>query len=196
MFIGDFEQGASWMEEGVQGCRKFLDRVWRMQELVIDEEEYSEELEVLMHQTIKKVTEDYENLKFNTAIAQLMSLSNEIRSIGKLSRKDYQTFLLLFNPVAPHITEEIWERMEFQGRISKDGIWPTYDEKKLEGDSIELPVQVNGKVRGTILIPVAANKDEVLELARKDSNVNKHLENKEIKKLIYIDKKILNIVVK
>lgn len=196
MFIGDFEKGAIWSENGIPGSRKFLERVWKLQDSVIDGDRYSPQLEQAIHQTIKKVSEDYENLKFNTAIAQLMTLSNSFRAQGKISKKDWETYLLLLNPVAPHITEELWEIAGFSGHIASDGRWPSYDEKKLEADQMEMPVQVNGKVRGQILLPVDADQAQALALAQEEEGVKRQVAGKEIKKVIFVPKKILNIVVK
>lgn len=196
MFIGDFEKSAAWQEEGVIGCRKFLDRVWRMQEIVVDGDAFSPELEVLMNQTIKKVSDDFETLKYNTALAQLMTLSNEMRQKGSITKKEMEAFLVLLNPVAPHITEEMWERLGFAGQIATDAKWPVWDENKLESDTIEMPVQVNGKVRATIEIGASEEKESVLNKAKANEQVQKFLDGKSIVKEIYIPKKILNIVVK
>lgn len=196
MFIGDFEKSAPWQEEGVMGCRKFLERVWGLADMVSDEEGYSEDMEILMNQSIKKVSEDFENLKFNTAIAQLMTLSNAFRDKKKVTRKEFQTFLLLLNPVAPHITEELWEKVGYEGHICQNGEWPTYDPDKLVGNTIEMPVQVNGKVRGQVVVSLDADKDQVMALAREDKGVARHLEGKDLVKVIFVPEKILNIVVK
>ncbi len=196
MFIGDFAQNAYWTEKGVQGCRKFLERVWAMQELVTDDEEPSEEMERLTHQTIKKVSEDYENLKFNTAIAQLMTYSNEVRKQEKLTPKEWKIFLTLFNPVAPHITEELWERAGFEGHIATEAKWPKYDENKLVGDLITVPVQINGKMRGKVFIPPDADEKTAIAAAKQEAGVRRHIENKKLVKVIFVPGKILNIVVK
>lgn len=196
MFIGDFTNSASWTDQGVLGCRKFLDRVWKMEELLNDGQDFTPDLERTIHQTIKKVTEDFESLKFNTAIAQLMTLSNEIRKLGSMTRADWKVYLTLLNPVAPHITEELWERAGFEGHLATDGSWPRYDEDKLLGETIKMPVQVNGKLRGYIQMPVDADQDAVLDLAQKDEGVARHLLDKKLVKTIYIPKKILNFVVK
>ena len=196
MFIGDFAQNAYWTEKGVQGCRKFLERVWAMQDLVVDEKETSEEMERLTHQTIKKVSEDYENLKFNTAIAQLMTFSNEARKEGRLTRREWELYLTLLNPVAPHITEELWELAGFEGHIATDAHWPDYDEEKLVGDWITMPVQINGKVRGKVTIAPDADQETVISAARKDEGVQRHIEGKKLIKVIFVPGKILNIVVK
>ena len=196
MFIGDFAQNAYWTEKGVQGCRKFLERVWAMQELVTDDDEPSEEMERLTHQTIKKVSEDYENLKFNTAIAQLMTYSNEVRKQEKLTPKEWKIFLTLFNPVAPHITEELWERAGFEGHIATEAKWPKYDEDKLVGDLITVPVQINGKMRGKVSIPPDADEKTAIAAAKQEAGVKRHIENKKLVKVIFVPGKILNIVVK
>ncbi|MDU5215115.1 MAG: leucine--tRNA ligase [Finegoldia magna] len=194
MFIGDFEKSAPWSENGVKGCRKFLDKVWRTQELV-DEDSNFDKMETLTHQTIKKVSEDYENLKFNTAIAQLMTLLNEFNNLDKISNEQYKIFLILLNPVCPHITEEIWQRMGYEGYVH-EASWPEYDESKTILDVIELPIQVNGKLRTTVEIGREASENEVFEKAIKDDVVAKYLENKNVVKKIYVKGRIFNIIVK
>ncbi|MCA5587840.1 leucine--tRNA ligase [Finegoldia magna] len=194
MFIGDFEKSAPWSENGVKGCRKFLDKVWRTQELV-DEDSNFEKMETLVHQTIKKVSEDYENLKFNTAIAQLMTLLNEFNNLDKISEEQFKIFLILLNPVCPHITEEIWQRMGYEGYVH-EASWPKYDESKTILDVIELPIQVNGKLRATVEISRDASEDEVFEKAIADDVVAKYLEGKNVVKKIYVKGRIFNIIVK
>ena len=194
MFIGDFSSTAIWSDEGVRGCRKYLERVYNMIDLVEDGDHYSKDLEVAIHQTIKKVTEDYENLKFNTAIASLMSLSNDMRAAGKITKADFRTYIILLNPVAPHLTEELWKMAGFEGKLNQTS-WPSYDEKKLVKDEFEMPVQINGKVRGKVIMPIDANKDDALEAAKNDGNIKNHIADKEIRKIIYVPGKILNIVV-
>ena len=194
MFMGDFSSVAKWSDEGVKGCRKYLERVYNLLDLVEDGDDYSKELEILTNQTIKKVSEDYENLKFNTAIAQLMTLSNEMRALGKITKKDFKTYITLLNPVAPHLTEELWEMAGFEGRLT-DTSWPSFDENKLSLDTVDLPVQVNGKMRGKITISKTATQIEALALANLDKNVNTYIKDKELRKVIYVPGKILNIVV-
>lgn len=194
MFIGDFEKSAPWSENGVKGCRKFLDKVWRTQELV-DGDSNFEKMETLVHQTIKKVSEDYENLKFNTAIAQLMTLLNEFNNLDKISEEQFKIFLILLNPVCPHITEEIWQRMGYEGYVH-EASWPEYDESKTILDVIELPIQVNGKLRATVEISRDASEDEVFERAIADDVVAKYLEGKNVVKKIYVKGRIFNIIVK
>ena len=194
MFIGDFEKSAPWSEEGVKGCRRFLERVYKAFELV-DENLKESKLEQSIHKTIKKVSFDYENLKYNTAIASLMSLLNEFYDAGKITKEDYKIFLILLNPVAPHITEELWEEGKFGGYIHEQK-WPEYEEEKTISSIIEMPVQFNGKVRFTIEINRQADKEEVLKIARENENYKTWTENKKIIKEIYVPGKILNIVVK
>lgn len=195
MFIGDFEKSVPWSNNGVKGCRRFLDRVWRLQDILEDGDNYSKELESNMHKTIKKVTEDYESLKFNTAIAALMSLINDFNSNKKVNKAEMKTFLILLNPVAPHITEEMWTLLGYQGMLNEAN-WPEFDEDKTVDDEIEMAVQVNGKVRGKIVIPVDADKDIANEKAMDDDNIKKFIEDKNIVKEIFIPGKIYNIVVK
>ncbi|MBS5966019.1 MAG: leucine--tRNA ligase [Finegoldia magna] len=194
MFIGDFEKSAPWSENGVKGCRKFLDKVWRTQELV-DGDSNFEKMETLVHQTIKKVSKDYENLKFNTAIAQLMTLLNEFNNLDKISEEQFKIFLILLNPVCPHITEEIWQRMGYEGYVH-EASWPEYDESKTILDVIELPIQVNGKLRATVEISRDASEDEVFEKAIADGVVAKYLDGKNVVKKIYVKGRIFNIIVK
>lgn len=194
MFIGDFGSTAIWSDEGVRGCRKYLERVYNMLEIVEDGEDYSKDLEVAIHQTIKKVSEDYENLKFNTAIASLMSLSNDMRSLGKITKADFRTYIILLNPVAPHLTEELWELAGFEGKLNEVA-WPSYEEDKLVLDEFEMPVQVNGKMRGKVLMAMDASEDDAIAAAKSDNNISSHLAGKEIRKIIYVPGKILNIVV-
>ena len=194
MFMGDFSSMAIWSDEGVRGCRKYLERVFNLTDLVVEGEEYSKELEVVINQTIKKVSEDYENLKFNTAIAQLMTLLNEMKSLGKITKKDFRTYITLLNPVAPHMTEELWEMMAYEGELNQTS-WPSYDEDKLSFDSFEMPVQINGKVRGKVIMDKDASKEDAIKSAQEDNNIKSYIEGKEIRKIIYVPGKILNIVV-
>lgn len=194
MFIGDFTSTAIWSDEGVRGCRKYLERVYNMIDLIGQGEGYSKNLEVTIHQTIKKVSEDFENLKFNTAIASLMTLSNEMRSQASITKDDFKTYIILLNPVAPHMTEELWKMAGFEGMLN-EAAWPKYDDSKLSLDEFEMPVQVNGKMRGKVMMSMDASKDDAIEAAKSDNNIASHIENKEIRKIIYVSGKILNIVV-
>ena len=195
MFIGDFEKSVPWSENGVKGCRRFLERVWRLQEIVKDGDEYSNKLESSIHKTIKKVSEDFETLKFNTGIAALMSLLNEFNDVGSITKKDLKTYLTLLNPVAPHITEELWKITDLGGFLH-DTTWPIYDEKKLKDQIIEMPIQINGKVRGKIEVSVDDTQDMIREKILKDENILKFMDGKEIVKEIFVAGKIYNIVVK
>ena len=195
MFIGDFEKSVPWSENGVKGCRRFLERVWKLQDILVGGEGYTKDLEGSIHKTIKKVSEDFETLKFNTGIAALMSLVNEFNDHGSIKKEDLRTFLLLLNPVAPHITEEIWQSIGLEGFLH-EARWPKYDEEKIKDDVIELPVQVNGKVRGTIVVNVDDTQDVIREKAKEDSNISRFLEGKNIVKEIFVPGKIYNIVVK
>lgn len=195
MFIGDFEKDAPWSDEGVRGCRRFLERVWHLSEDVVEGDSYSEDLETLMHQTIAKVSYDYEHLKYNTALAQLMTLQNEFKAKGEVTRKEFRDFLILLNPVAPHITSELWECLGYEDQLH-EAAWPTYDEAKTKEDTIDLPVQVSGKLRGTIKVSVDADKDQVVDLVKETEIYTKFIEGKEIVKLIFVPGKIVNFVVK
>ncbi len=194
MFIGDFEQAATWSDDSVKGCRRFLDRVWNMQEFLTDSEEISEDIEVTFNKMIKKVTEDYENLKFNTAIATMMAFSNEIYQKKSISKAEFKVFLQLLNPVCPHITEEIWESITDVSM--HDTKWPVYDENKLVEDFIEIAVQINGKLRDTVKVPSDAEKDQCEILALDSPRIKELTEGKQIVKVIVVPKKIVNIVIK
>ena len=192
MFIGAFDLSASWSENGVKGCRRFLERVWKLQDILVDEDCYSADFETKMHQTIKKVSSDFENLKYNTAIATLMSLLNDFAKKGSITRKEYATFLVLLNPVAPHITEEIWSTCGYEGYVYEQS-WPEYDEAKTVENTIEIAVQINGKTRGVVALPVDADKETAIAKA-KEVVADKLTGN--IIKEIYVPKKIVNIVQK
>ena len=190
MFIGAFDLSASWSEDGVKGCRRFLERVWKLQEIVTEEEGYSKDLETKMHQTIKKVSADFENLKYNTAIAAMMALINDFYKKGSVTKGELKTLITLLNPVAPHMTEEMWEKLGFGGRIY-EASWPEYEEAKTIESTIEIAVQINGKTKGTIMIGKDDPKDEVIAKA-KGSVADKLTPN--IIKEIYVPGRIVNIV--
>lgn len=192
MFIGAFDLSAAWSDEGVKGCRRFLERVWKLQDLLTEEEGYSKDLEVKLHQTIKKVSNDFESLKYNTAIAAMMALINEFYRKNGVTRGEYQTLLTLLNPVAPHITEEIWQRCGYEGRIYQTA-WPKYDEAKTVESTIEIAVQINGKTRATLSIARDEAKDTVI--ARAKETVSGKLTGNIVKE-IYVPGKIVNIVMK
>ena len=195
MFIGDYEKEATWSEQGLNGCKRYLDRVVRLGEKVNDSLEYSSDLEKDIHKTIKKVTEDIDALKFNTAVSSLMILLNKMEKMDSISKKDYRTYLTLLNPIAPHITEELNEEYQLGSAICESS-WPSYEEDKLIDSEKEIAVQVNGKVRATILVHIDDTDDIIKEKALSEDNVKKHIEGKEIVKIIVIKGKIVNIVVK
>ncbi|MBU4438720.1 MAG: class I tRNA ligase family protein, partial [Firmicutes bacterium] len=195
MFIGDYEKSAPWSDNGAKGCRRFLDRVWKLQDMVVEEAGYGKALESAIHKTIKKVNDDYEEMKYNTAIAALMTLVNEFNREGAITGDAFKTFLQLLYPVAPHITSEIWQNMQMGGALD-DAAWPQYDEAKTVDNVIEMAVQINGKVRGTITIPVDADKDEAKAIALAQENILAYIQGKTIVKEIYVPGKIFNIVVK
>ena len=192
MFIGAFDLAASWSEDGVKGCRRFLDRVWKLQDFVTDEEGFSKDLETKMHQTIKKVSNDFENMKFNTAIAAMMSLLNDFYKKGSVTKSEIQTLIILLNPVAPHITEEMWEKLGYEGRVYQQK-WPEFDEAKTIESTVEIAVQINGKTKGTLSIGKDDQKDDVLARA-KECIADKLTGN--IVKEIYVPGRIVNIVMK
>ena len=192
MFIGAFDLSASWSENGVKGCRRFLERVWKLQDILVDGDDFSSDMETKMHQTIKKVSNDFENLKYNTAIAALMALLNDFAKKGSITKGEYRTFLLLLNPVAPHITEEIWNTCGYEGYVYQQ-TWPEYDEAKTVENTIEIAVQINGKTRGVVALPVDADKETALAKAKEV--VADKLTGTIIKE-IYVPKKIINIVQK
>lgn len=195
MFIGDFEKSAPWSDESLRGCRRFIERVWNLQEILVPGDEYSEDMEIEMHQTIKKVSNDFETLKYNTGIAALMSLVNSFNKKGKINHAEYKTLLLLFNPVAPHVTEELWTVCDFGGFLSKQE-WPKYSEEKTIRDEIEVPIQINGKVKLKVVASKDATQDEIRELIFANPDNNKFFDGKTIVKEIFVPGKIYNIVVK
>ena len=195
MFMGAFEQAIPWSTNGARGCRKFLDRVWRIQEMIGPGEGYSDDLRVSMHQTVKKVSEDYEKMKFNTAIAQMMTLVNEMYQKGSVTNDEYKTLLLLLSPVSPHICEEIWQRMGY-GKPVYTQAWPTYDENCLTRDEVEIAVQLNGKVKGKLMIPADMTRETAQEELPKLPEVQKLTEGKQIVKVIFVPGRLLNLVVK
>ena len=192
MFIGAFDLSASWSEDGVKGCRRFLERVWKLQDILTEEDGYSADMEVKLHQTIKKVSSDFENLKYNTAIAAMMALINEFYKKNSVTKGEYRTLLTLLNPVAPHITEELWQRAEFDGRVYQT-VWPEFDEEKTKEATVEIAVQINGKTRATLAIHKDDQKDTVIENAKK---VIADKLTGSIVKEIYVPGRIVNIVMK
>ena len=194
MFIGDFEKAAPWSPKSIKGCRRFLERVWSLAEKVQDGDEYSKEHEALMHRTIKKVGEDADNLKANTAIAALMTMLNEFYDKG-VNKAEYKTFLALLNPFAPHITEELWQQLGETGLLSV-APWPAYDEAKTVESTVEMAVQVNGKLKGTIKLAADADKQAAIDAALAEEKVQHAIEGKQIVKQIVVPGKIVNLVVK
>ncbi len=195
MFIGDFEKSAPWNTASIKGSRRFLERVWALADCMTPQEGYSKELEGAFHRAIKKVTQDIDVLKMNTAIACLMSLLNEIAEQKRITRGEFATFLLLLNPFAPHITEELWQVCGFKGQIAQ-AKWPAYDEAKCVEDTVELVVQVNGRLRAKLAVDAAISKEDALALAKADASVAKDLAGKTIVKEIFVPGKLVNIAAK
>lgn len=193
LFIGDYGMAAPWSENGVKGAKKFLDRVMRIETLVTDEDISSKELDRELNVTIKKATEDFEDMKYNTAIAQMMSYVNVLYKQDKVSKKYVKPLLQILNPVAPHVTEELWQKLGFEGYIFESK-WPSYDETKLVADEIEIPVQINGKIRYKINVPSDSDEKTIEDMAKSAPALQNYLEGKEIKKVIVIKSKIVNIV--
>lgn len=193
MFIGDFEKAAPWNSDSIKGCKRFIERYWNLQEIVADGDGYSSDLEALMHKTIKKVTEDIDNLKCNTAIAAMMTLLNKVYEKKSITRAELRDLTIMLNPFAPHVTEELWEKMDFGGAVH-DAKWPEYDESKTVENSVEIVLQIMGKVRSRMTIPVDMPKDEVIALAKADEKIAAAIEGKTIKKEIYVPNKLVNIV--
>ena len=199
MFIGDFEKVATWSDDAVKGCKRFLDRVWNLADQVTDEEGVSEKNAPIVHKTIKKVTDDIDTLKMNTAIAALMAMVNEFYSNG-LSRGDFEALLLMLSPFAPHMVEELWEQKGFaakyEGKMAMQCAWPEYDESKTVASSVEMAVQVSGKFKGTIIVPVDSDQDAVVEAAKASEKVAKAIAGMQIVKVIHVKNKLVNLIVK
>ena len=199
MFIGDFEKVATWSDDAVKGCKRFLDRVWNLADQVTEEDGVSEKNAPIVHKTIKKVTDDIETLKMNTAIAALMAMVNEFYSNG-LSRGDFEALLLMLSPFAPHMVEELWEQKGFaakyEGKMAMQCAWPEYDESKTVASSVEMAVQVSGKFKGTIIVPVDSDQDTVVEAAKASEKVAKAIAGMQIVKVIHVKNKLVNLIVK
>ena len=196
MFIGDFEKAAPWSKASIRGCRRFVERYWNLQNVLIDGDKIRPELESAFNKAIKKVGEDIENIKFNTAIATLMALINDISNVKSINKEELRIFSILLNPFAPHVTEEVYEVCKLGNGILAEAEWPKYDESKCVDESVEIVVQVNGKIKAKLNIPVDADKDTVLELAKNDENVRKAIDGMNIIKEIVVPKKLVNLVVK
>ena len=199
MFIGDFEKVATWSDDAVKGCKRFLDRVWNLADQVTEEEGISEKNAPIVHKTIKKVTDDIDTLKMNTAIAALMAMVNEFYSNG-LSRGDFEALLLMLSPFAPHMVEELWEQKDFaakhEGKMAMQCAWPEYDESKTVASSVEMAVQVGGKLKGTITVPVDSDQESVVEAAKANEKVAKAIAGMQIVKVIHVKNKLINLIVK
>lgn len=195
LFMGDYEKAAPWSEKSVKGMKRFMDRTWALQDILVDGDEYSKELSASFHKTVKKVSDDIEKMKFNTAIAALMTLLNKIYDKGSINRAELKTFIQLLNPFAPHMTEEIWSEQNYGGMLCQSE-WPTYDEDKCVDDVVEIAVQVNGKVRSRISIPSDISKEDAISTAEADEKVKGYTDGKNIVKEIYIPGRLVNIVVK
>lgn len=196
MFIGDFEKAAPWSKASIRGCRRFVERYWNLQSVLIDGDKIRPELEGAFNKAIKKVGEDIENIKFNTAIATLMALINDISNVKSINKEELRIFSILLNPFAPHVTEEVYEACKLGNGILAEAEWPEYDESKCVDESVEIVVQVNGKIKAKLNIPVDADKDAVLDLAKNDENVKKSIDGMKIIKEIVVPKKLVNLVVK
>lgn len=196
MFIGDFEKAAPWSKASIRGCRRFVERYWNLQSVLIDGDKIRPELEGAFNKAIKKVGEDIENIKFNTAIATLMALINDISNVKSINKEELRIFSILLNPFAPHVTEEVYEACKLGNGILAEAEWPEYDESKCVDESVEIAVQVNGKIKAKLNIPVDADKDAVLDLAKNDENVKKAIDGMKIIKEIVVPKKLVNLVVK
>ncbi|MDD4773576.1 MAG: class I tRNA ligase family protein, partial [Eubacteriales bacterium] len=194
MFIGDFEKSAPWSPSSIRGCKRFLDRTASLTDLVSGSG-VTPKLENAFHKTIKKVTEDIDDMKFNTAIASMMTLLNQIYDNGALTVDELKVFITLLNPFAPHLTEEMWEYLDGGGFLSTAD-WPDYDIEKTQDEIVEIAIQINGKLRGTVTVPADMPKEQVLVLAKDVENVKSYIKDKSIIKEIYIVNKIVNIVVK
>lgn len=195
LFMGDYEKAAPWSESSVKGCKRFVDRIWALQDKVVDSDEYSDKLRSLMHKTIKKVSDDIESMKFNTAIAAMMTLLNEIYNVGSITKKEFRDLLIILNPFAPHVTEELYQMIGCEGVLDEQE-WVTYDEALCKDDTIEIVCQINGKVKSKLTIPTDAAKDDVIALAKADEAIVKATEGKNIVKEIYVPDKLVNLVVK
>lgn len=196
MFIGDYEQPAPWSTKGIRGSKRFIDRVWGLQDIISQPNESNKKLESSFHKTIKKVTEDIENLKFNTAIAALMALINEIYAAGSITREQLKVFTLLASPFAPHIAEEIFSICKLGEGFASLQSWPVFDESKCIDNEIEMVLQINGKIKAKVSVSRGLGKDEILEIAKENESFSKNLGEKEIIKVIYVQDKLLNVVVK
>ena len=194
MFMGPFDQTASWSMESIRGCGKFLDRVWNLQDMLVDGDSYSPKFEKMMNKAIKKVSTDIEEMKFNTAVSTFMTMVNEFYKEKQINTAEFKTLLQLLNPFAPHMTEELFSKLS--DKTIADTPWPTYDDSKTIDDEIELPIQINGKVKATISIILDSSEETVKDLVHKNETIQNQLSDKTIVKEIYVKNKIYNIVVR
>ena len=194
MFIGDFEKAAAWSDNAVKGCKRFLDRIWNLADQVKEGDTYSKDNEALVHKTIKKVSDDIENMKFNTAIAALMTLTNQFYDKG-VNRAEFQTLLLLLSPFAPHIVEELWERFGLEGMACTSS-WPAYDESKTIASEVTIAVQVGGKLKATVTVPMNSDQEAVLEVVKAEPKIAKLMEGKNLVKVIHVPNKLMNLILK
>ena len=194
MFIGDFEKAAAWSDNAVKGCKRFLDRIWNLADQVKDADAYGKDNEAAVHKTIKKVSDDIENMKFNTAIAALMSLTNQFYDKG-VNKAEFKTMLQLLSPFAPHMADELWERFGFEG-MACTSRWPVYDESKTVASEVTIAVQVGGKLKTTVTIPTDSEQDAVLAVVTADSKIQKLMEGKDLVKGIHVPNKLMNLILK
>ena len=196
LFMGDYEKAAPWSESSVKGCKRFIDRIWNLQEILKDGDAYSEKLESAFHKTVKKVTEDIEAMKYNTAIAALMTLLNTIYDVGEINRAELRTLLILVNPFAPHVTEEMWATLGYGEMLAKDAKWPTYDAAKCVDATVEIVVQICGKIRAKLNVPAEISAEDAIALAKEEERVAAEIAGKTIVKELYVKGKLVNIVAK
>ena len=194
MFIGDFEKAAAWSDNAVKGCKRFLDRIWNLAENVAEGDEYSKDNEALVHKTIKKVSDDIENMKFNTGIAALMTLTNQFYDKG-VNKAEFKTMLQMVSPFAPHLADELWEHFGFEGYASTSS-WPVYDESKTIASEVTIAVQVGGKLKSTVTVPMGSEEAAVMEIVTADAKIAKLMEGKEIVKVIHVPNKLVNLILK
>ena len=194
MFIGDFEKAAAWSDNAVKGCKRFLDRIWNLADQVKDADAYGKDNEAAIHKTIKKVSDDIENMKFNTAIAALMSLTNQFYDKG-VNKAEFKTMLQLLSPFAPHMADELWERFGFEGMACTSS-WPVYDESKTVASEVTIAVQVGGKLKTTVTVPTDSEQDAVLAVVTADSKIQKLMEGKDLVKVIHVPNKLMNLILK
>lgn len=196
LFMGDYEKAAPWSESSVKGCKRFIDRIWNLQEILKDGDSYSAKLETPLHKTIKKVTEDIEALKYNTAIAALMTLLNQIYDAGGINRAELKTLLILVNPFAPHVTEEMWETLGYGEMLAKDAVWPGFDAAKCVDSTVEIVAQICGKIRAKLNVPADISAEDAIALAKAEPRIAEEIAGKTVVKELYVKGKLVNIVAK